>query len=247
MSIAELKQMSLEQLIKVDSSKLTTEELAYLEKRLVQASNRRIKRLKETKKISLTKLSKKEKKGFTTYKPPKEYKPKTEVKGVYELKKAKRGKRKTINVRNKRIRNVKAMQDLLAKKTSTVKGVDTQLERYKNVIKSTLGNDINITDRQAKRISKLMEKAKEMGINTDANKKLSGSPRLLSLVVDIVKSKKYVKNDDAELIIQNAITEGYETAQKKLREFRKEDMDGLDVDSEEESEELDYDDIFNIF
>ena len=234
MSVEELKKLSLDDLLNVDASKLTTEEVAYLEKRLSQTANRRIKKLRQAKKVGLTKLSAKEKRGFKTYTPPKGYKAKTSTKGVY-VSVSPKGRKKTINVRNKKAKNVKDIQDFLKKKTSTVKGVDTQLERYKNVIKNTTGYEGNITDRQAKRISKLMEKAKEMGINTgEGNKKLSGSPRVLSLIVDIVKQHKYVKNEDAENIIEEAITEGYEEAQKMLDEMKKEDSKGLDVGSSDD-------------
>ena len=237
MSVEELKKLSLDDLLNVDASKLTTEEVAYLEKRLSQTANRRIKKLRQAKKVGLTKLSAKEKRGFKAYTPPKGYKPKSNLKGIYEMTTPK-GKKKTINVRNKKAENVKDIQDFLKKKTSTVKGVDTQLERYKNVIKNTTGYEGNITDRQAKRISKLMEKAKEMGLNTgDGNKKLSGSPRVLSLIVDIVKQRKYVKNEDAENIIKEAITEGYEEAQEMINKLKKEDEKGLTVDGNEESED----------
>lgn len=245
MSVEELKKLSLDDLLNVDASKLTTEEVAYLEKRLTQTANRRIKKLRQAKKVGLTKLSAKEKRGFKTYSAPKGYKPKTSTKGVY-VSVTPKGRKKTINVRNKKAKNVKDIQDFLKKKTSTVKGVDTQLERYKNVIKNTTGYEGNITDRQAKRISKLMEKAKEMGLNTgDGNKKLSGSPRVLSLIVDIVKQRKYVKNDDAEQIIQKAIEEGYEEAQNTLHKLKKEDAEGLDVDDYESED--DYDDFFDRF
>lgn len=248
MTIEELKKMTLKDIVNIDASKLTTEEVAYIEKRLVQASNRRVKRLKESGKIGLTKLSKKEKRGFTPYKVPKGYTAKTGTKGVYMPKEKKKGKKKSINVRNKRVKNISEMQEFLKKKTSTVTGVDTQMNRYKDVIRKTTGYEGNITDRQAKRVSKLMEKAKEMGITNDANKKLSGSPRLLSLILDIVKQRKYVRNDEAELIIQKAIEEGYESAQETLSKLRNEDKIGLDIDdNEEESDEIDYEDYFNIF
>lgn len=240
MSVEELKKLSLDDLLNVDASKLTTEEVAYIEKRLTQTANRRIKKLRQAKKVGLTKLSAKEKRGFKVYTAPKGYKPKTSTKGIYTATTPK-GRKKTINVRNKKAKNVGEIQDFLKKKTSTVKGVDTQLERYKNVIKNTTGYEGNITDRQAKRISKLMEKAKEMGINTgEGNKKLSGSPRVLSLIVDIVKQRKYVKNDDAEEIIKKAIEEGYEEAQKQIEEMKKEDSKGLDVGSSDDFDPFEH-------
>ena len=246
MSIKELEMMSLEDLINIDASKLTTEEVEYVEKRLTAVANRRVRRLKKAKKITLAKLSRKERRGFKKYKIPKGYEPKTETKGVYEDP-TKKGKKKTINVRNKRVSNVRDIQTFLKKKTSTIKGTDTQLNRYKKVIKDTTGYEGNITDRQAKRISKLMEKAKEIGINNDANKKFSGSPRLLSLIVDVVKSREYITNDEAEKIISDAITEGYETAQKTLLKLQQEDVEGLDVEDSDDEEEVDYDDFFNLF
>lgn len=249
MSVNELKAMSLEDLLRIDASKLTTEEVAYLEKRLVQTANRRITRLKKAGKLGVSKISRQEKKGFKTYKAPKGYKPKVTKSGeVSKSVYTKEGGKKNINVRNKRIEKVSKVQEFLRKKTSTVKGTNKQLERYKGVIKNTTGYEGNISDRQAKRISKLMERAKEMGIGNDANKKFSGSPRLLSLVVDIVKSKKYIKNDEAELIIQNAINNGYEEAQRTLIKLRGEDIEGLDVEEDTDDEEVeDYDDYFNLF
>lgn len=247
MSIEELKKMKLDTLLKVDASKLTTEEVAYVEKRLVQSANRRIKRLRESGKIGLSNISKREKRGFSTYKTPKGYKPKSSTKGVYVKTAKKKGRRNTLNVRNKRISNVSKMQEFLSKKTSTVKGIETQLERYKNVIKNTTGFEGNITDRQAKRISKLMERAREMGISNDANKKNSGSPRLLSMIVDIVKAKKYIRNDEAEQIIAKAIEEGYQEAQKTISKLRQEDAEGLDIDEEDEEDTEDYEAFFDLF
>ena len=238
----DLKSLKLNDLLSLDFGKLTSTELAYVEKRLSQTANRRIKRLKETKKIGQAKLTRSEKAGFKPYKAPKGYKPVSE--GGNLLKKA--GKRKSINVRNKRLQQATKIKEFLEKKTSKVKEIDAQMERYKNVIKEATGYEKNITDRQAKRISRLMEKAREMGIGGEGNKKFSGSPKVLQLIVDIVKSRKYVKNDDAEIIIQNAINEGYESAQELLNNLNKEDENGDDFeedDEDEENDEINADDI----
>lgn len=228
----DLKSLKLDDLLSLDFGKLTSTELAYVEKRLSQTANRRIKRLKETKKIGQAKLTRSEKAGFKPYKAPKGYKPVSE--GGNLLKKA--GKRKSINVRNKRLQQATKIKEFLEKKTSKVKEIDAQMERYKDVIKKTTGYEKNITDRQAKRISRLMEKAREMGIGGEGNKKFSGSPKVLQLIVDIVKSKDYIKNADAEIIIQDAINNGYESAQRLLNNLNEEDEDG---------DEFDYDDFFD--
>ena len=228
----DLKSLKLDDLLSLDFGKLTSNELAYVEKRLSQTANRRIKRLKETKKIGQAKLTRSEKAGFKPYKAPKGYKPVSE--GGNLLKKA--GKRKSINVRNKRLQQATRIKEFLEKKTSKVKEIDAQMERYKDVIKKTTGYKKNITDRQAKRISRLMEKAREMGIGGEGNKKFSGSPRVLQLIIDIVKSKDYIKNADAEIIIQDAINNGYESAQRLLNNLNEEDEDG---------DEFDYDDFFD--
>ena len=228
----DLKSLKLNDLLKLDFGKLTSSELAYVEKRLSRTANRRLQRLKEQKKIGQAKLTKGEKAGFKPYKAPKGYKATTE--GGNILKKA--GKRKAINVRNKRLQSATKVKEFLEKKTSKVKEVNAQMERYKKVIKDATGYDKKISDRQAKRISRLMEKAREMGIGGEGNKKFSGSPRMLQLIVDIVKSKDYIKNDEAELIIQNAINNGYESAQRLLNNLNDEDEDGDDFD---------YDDFFD--
>lgn len=227
----DLKSLKLNDLLSLDFGKLTSTELAYVEKRLSQTANRRIKRLKETKKIGQAKLTRSEKSGFKPYKAPKGYKPVSE--GGNLLKKE--GKRKPINLRNKRLKQATKIKEFLEKKTSKVKEIDAQLERYKDVIKKTTGYEKNITDRQAKRISRLMEKAREMGISNEG-KKFSGSPKVLQLIVDIVKSKDYIKNADAEIIIQDAINNGYESAQRLLNTLNEEDEDG---------DEFDYDDFFD--
>ena len=228
----DLKSLKLNDLLKLDFGKLTSSELAYVEKRLSRTANRRLQRLKKEKKITQAKLSRGERSGFKPYKAPKGYKPTKE--GGNILKKNNKGK--SINLRNKRLSSAVKMKDFLEKKTSKVKEVNAQMERYKKVIKDATGYDKNITDKQAKRISKLMAKAREMGIGGEGNKKFNGSPRALQLIIDIVKSKKYIRNDDAELIIQNAINNGYETAQRLLNSLNEEDEDGS---------EFDYDDFFD--
>ena len=113
MSIEELKQMSLNDLVDIDASKLTAEEVAYIEKRLVKEANRRIRRLKQSKKLSASKISKSERKGFKSFKAPKGYTPKST--GSNKLI-AKGTKKKPIDVRNKRVSNVSKVQTFLKKK-----------------------------------------------------------------------------------------------------------------------------------
>lgn len=212
MDIKTIERMTLDDLLDLDISRLKKEEVAIVEKRLIKVANRRISRLKKSGKINLSKLTRKEKRGFVKYSPS--------------------GKVK--NVRNQMVKNAVKVQDFLNKKNTKIREIDKQMERYKKVIRNTLGNSkLNISDRQAKRVSRLMNKAKEMLINNDANKKLSGSPRLLQQVVDIVKSRKYIKNDEAERIIESAINEGYEKSQELLRQLNKETSNGLDIDSNE--------------
>lgn len=229
MDLKTLQNMKLEDLINVDLSKLTEEEMQYVERRLVKNVNRRIKRLKETGRLSASKLSSQEKKGLKAYKIPKN-----------RVKTTKGGKQIKINVRNKLMKSAKRAQDILNKKTSKARAIDERAEQYKDVIRKTLGNsELRISDRQAKRIGKLMAKAEELyGMGT-ANKKLSGSPQVLQAIVDIVKARKYIKNDEAEIIIKNAITEGYESAKQLMDKLLNEDNDGFEID--------DYDvDIFDM-
>lgn len=230
----DLKSLKLDDLLSLDYGKLTSTELKEVERKLVKTANRRLKKLKEAKKLSFSRLTQKEKLGFKSYKPPKGYKPVSESGNLLK----KEGKRKKLNLRNKRLHNVSELKDFIEKKGSQLREVNKQLKAYKQMIQDTLktsfGSKVKITDRQAKRISRLMEKAREMGIGGEGNKKFSGSPRVLQLIVDIVKSKK-ISNDDAEIIIQNAITEGYESAQELLNNLNKED---------EKGNNFDYDDVF---
>ena len=229
MSVEELKKMKLKDIVDIDASKLTSEEVAYIERRLVKEANRRLSRLRKARKIGATKLTTKEKRGFKSYQAPKGYKPSKEGSNRYV-----KGKRKSIDLRNKRVSNVSDIQDFLKKKTSRVSGVKAQEERYKKVIRDTLGKDINISSRQAKRISKLMGKASELAGLDPTNKKMSGSPRLLALIVDIVKSREYIKNDEAEEIIMTAITQSYEEAERLLKDLDEEDEEGFDVLEDDE-------------
>ena len=237
MSIEELKQMSLKDLLDIDASRLTSEEVAYVEKRLVKEANRRLRRLKQAKKLTSAKLTKKERKGFTSFKTPKGYKPKTA--GSNKLVSKTSRKKKPIDVRNKRAKNVTEVQSFLKKKTSKIKGINKQDENYRKVISKTMGREINLTDRQLRRVSRLMEKAKELlGITDEQHKKLSGSPvqNVLATVIDIVKSRKYIKVDDALDLIDVTIHEGYEKTQRIINDLNEEDADGLDID---------YDDVYN--
>ena len=62
------------------------------------------------------------------------------------------------------------------------------------------------------------------------NKKFSGSPYVLQMIVNIVKSREYIKNDEAEQIINDAIENGYESAQRMMNQLLNEDEDGIDID-----------------
>ena len=74
-----------------------------------------------------------------------------------------------------------------------------------------------------------MKKAEELyGMGT-TNKKFSGSPYVLQMIVDIVKSRDYIKNDEAEMIINDAIENGYESAQRLFNKLVNEDEDGIDI------------------
>ena len=62
------------------------------------------------------------------------------------------------------------------------------------------------------------------------------------MIVDIVKSRKYIRNDEAEEIINEAIENGYQKAQQLMDELLKA--------SEDESTDIDFltdDDINGIF
>lgn len=227
-----LKGMSLDDLLNVDYTGLTEPEVAYVEKRLINAVNRRVKKLKEAGLISHTRLSAKEKKGLSTYKAPKG--------GVRTTR---GGKTVRINIRNKRIKSANKAREVLSKKTSRVSGVTAQEERYRQVISDKLGKDVKLDKRRLKRVNKLMKKAEELyGLGND-NKKFSGSPIVLQTIVDIVKSRKYIRNEDAEEIIQEAIDRGYKSAQDLMKTF-------LDIDEDNESDDIDFlteNDLYGIF
>ena len=217
MDLKMLKGMKLDDLLDVDYSKLNEEEIAYVEKRLVRTANRRIQRLKQEGLISRSRLSAKEKKGFTSYKAPKS-----------RMKTTRGGKQVRINVRNKLIKNANKVKDMLKKKTSKAQGISESDIRYREVISETLGHEVKLDKRRLRRVNKLMKKAEELyGLGT-TNKKFTGSPQILQTIVDIVKSRDYVTNDRAEMIIQEAIDNGYESAQDLMRKMFEEDEEGID-------------------
>lgn len=232
MNLTMLKGMKLDDLLNVDYTGLTEEEVAYVEKRLVNAVNRRVKKLKESGLITHTRLSASQKKGMSTYKPPK---------GGVRVTRG--GKTVRVNIRNKRIKSSNKARDILTKKTSTVSGVLSQEDRYKKVISDQLGKDVKLDKRRLKRVNKLMKKAEEYYGLGNENKKFSGSPIVLQTIVDIVKSRKYIKNEDAEEIIQEAIDRGYKSAQDLMKTF-------LDINEDEESDDIEFltdDDMHGIF
>ena len=217
MDLKMLKGMKLDDLLDVDYSKLNEEEIAYVEKRLVRTANRRIQRLKQEGLISRSRLSAKEKKGFTSYKAPKS-----------RMKTTRGGKQVRINVRNKLIKNANKVKDMLKKKTSKAQGISESDIRYREVISETLGHEVKLDKRRLRRVNKLMKKAEELyGLGT-TNKKFTGSPQILQTIVDIVKSRDYVTNDRAEMIIQEAIDNGYKSAQDLMRKMFEEDEEGID-------------------
>lgn len=222
MDLKMLKGMSLDDLLNVDYTGLTEEEVTYVEKRLVKAVNKRINRLKSSGLIAHSRLSAKEKKGLSTYKAPEG-----------RVRTTRGGKVVRINVRNKRIKNVNKARDILTKKTSRVSGITEQEARYKKVISDTLGKDIKLDRRRLKRVGRLMKKAEELyGMGT-TNKKFSGSPFIVQTVVDIVKSREYITNDKAEAIIMEAVEHGYKSAQELMQTF-------LDTDEDTESTDIDF-------
>lgn len=217
MDLKMLKGMKLEDLLDVDYSKLNEEEIAYVEKRLVKTANRRIQRLKQEGLISRSRLSAKEKKGFTSYKAPKS-----------RMKTTRGGKQVRINVRNKLIKNANKVKDMLKKKTSKAQGISESDIRYREVIGETLGHEVKLDKRRLRRVNKLMKKAEELYGLGSTNKKFTGSPQILQTIVDIVKSRDYVTNDRAEMIIQEAIDNGYKSAQDLMRKMFEEDEEGID-------------------
>ena len=218
MNLKMLKGMKLDDLLNVDFTQLKEDEVAYVEKRLIRTANRRIAKLKQSGLISQSHLSAKEKKGLTGYKAPKS---RTRV--------TRGGKTVRINVRNKLVKSANKARDLLLKKTSKTSNITEQELRYRKVISDTLGKDVKLDRRRLKRVGRLMKKAEELyGLGT-TNKKLSGSPTVLQAIVDIVKSRDYIKNDDAERIIEEAIENGYESAQRLLNEIVEDDGEGTEI------------------
>lgn len=218
MNLKTLKGLSLDDLLNVDFTQLKEDEVAYVEKRLVKTANRRINKLKQAGLISQSHLTAQEKKGLTGYKAPKS---RTRV--------TRGGKTVRINVRNKLVKSANKARDLLLKKTSKSSNITEQELRYRKVISDTLGKDVKLDRRRLKRVGRLMKKAEELyGMGT-TNKKFSGSPYVLQMIVDIVKSRDYIKNDEAEMIINDAIENGYESAQRLFNKLVNEDEDGLDI------------------
>lgn len=219
MNLKMLKGMSLEDLLNVDFTQLKEDEVAYVEKRLIKSANRRINSLRKAGLISQSHLSAKEKKGLNRYVAPKS---RTRV--------TRGGKTVRINVRNKLVKSANKARDVLLKKTSKAVNITEQEQRYRKVISDTLGKNIKLDRRRLKRVGKLMKKAEELyGLGT-TNKKFSGSPYVLQMIVDIVKSRDYIKNDEAEQIINDAIENGYESAQRMMNQLLNEDENGIDID-----------------
>ena len=214
-----LKGMSLDDLLNVDFTQLKEDEIAYVERRLIKSANRRINSLRKSGLISQSHLTAKEKKGLNRYVAPKS---RTRV--------TRGGKVVKINVRNKLVKSANRARDVLLKKTSKASNITDQESRYRKVISDTLGRDIKLDRRRLKRVGKLMKKAEELyGMGT-TNKKFSGSPYVLQMIVNIVKSREYIKNDEAEQIINDAIQNGYESAQRMMNQLLNEDEDGIDID-----------------
>ena len=218
MDLKFLKGLSLDDLLNVDFTQLKEDEIAYVEQRLIKTANRRINQLRKSGLISQSHLTAKEKKGLNRYVAPKS---RTRV--------TRGGKTVRINVRNKLVKSANKARDVLLKRTSKSTAITEQEERYKKVISDTLGKDIKLDRRRLKRVGKLMKKAEELyGMGT-TNKKFSGSPFVLEMIVNIVKSRKYLKNDEAEQIILDAIENGYESAQELMEQFLNEDQEGTTI------------------
>lgn len=218
MNLKFLKGLSLDDLLNVDFTQLKEDEIAYVEQRLIKTANRRINQLRKSGLISQSHLTAKEKKGLNRYAAPKS---RTRV--------TRGGKTVRINVRNKLVKSANRARDVLLKKTSKASNITDQEQRYKKVISDTLGRDIKLDRRRLKRVGKLMKKAEELyGMGT-TNKKFSGSPYVLQMIVDIVKSRDYIKNDEAEQIINEAIQNGYESAQQLMEQFLNEDEEGTTI------------------
>lgn len=220
MDLKLLKGMTLDDLLNVDYTKLKEEEVQYVERRLIRTVNRRINKLKTEGLLTSSRLSSQERKGLTTYKAPKD-----------RVRTTRGGKPIRINVRNKLVKSANKAREILMKKTSTATGVTESEERYRKMIGEQIGNsNIRLDKRRLKRINKLMKKAEELYALGDINKALTGSPQILQTIVDIVKSRKYVRNDQAEEIIGTALNKGYRAGQEMLNQLLDEDKNGTDID-----------------
>lgn len=222
MDLKMLKGMKLDDLLNVDYTKLTETEVAYVEKRLIKAVNKRLNVLKQSGQLSRSKLTKSERKGVT----PVDTSKRTRV--------TRGGKTVSVNVRNKLIKASNKARSILLKKTSKEAGISAQDQRYRDVISKTLGKEVKLDKRRLKRVNNLMKKAEELAYLGDTNKKFSGSPFILQTIVDIVKSRDYIKNDEAERIIEEAIKNGYESALKMMKQLLDEDKDGIDINTPNE-------------
>lgn len=232
--IEELRKLKINDLLDIDASRLTADEVAYIEKRLVKEANRRLSRLRKAKKLSASKTTKTERKGFKSYKVPKGYKPSKTGSNRYVAEVGRGKRKKDIDIRNKKVANISKVQDFLKKKTTRLRELSAQEKRYQDVISKAVGKDVHLTSRQMKRISRLMDKAQELAGLDPNTKKTVGSPRLLAIIVEAVKSRRYIKNDDIEKVIMSAITEGYEKAQQIINDLRNEDAEGLEIDSDDD-------------
>lgn len=223
MDLKILKGMTLDDLLDMDYTKLKEDEIAYVEKRLVKIANRRLNTLRKKGLISEAKITAKERKGISGYKPPKT---RTRV--------TRGGKVVPINVRNKRVKSANKVREFLKKETTTVRGIKKREDIYLNNINKTLsesfGRSVKLDKRRLKRVGKLMKKAEELYKLGDVNKKFSGSPYILQTIVDIVKSREYIRNDEAEQIINEAVQNGYESGQRMMSQLLNEDEDGIDID-----------------
>ena len=219
-----LKNLSLSELLNLDASRLSANEVAYIEKRLSRTANLRRNKLKENKLKGLSSALNKAKKPFTrtTAKDVKNVRYKIDGKTV-----KRRG-----NLRNKQLENISRLKQFLNDPTSTVKGTQKTIRNLQELVRKTSGSDRTLNKKELKRFFKLWDKARELMGGTMKVGKKDGSP-VWKQIVELLKSSsndKYIRNDEIMNVLEKTIEKEYEDAQELINELNEEDQDGFEVD-----------------
>ena len=208
-----LKRMSNKQLLELDLKQLNTEQIRYVESRLVNEYNKRVRTLKRHRLGKQSNLTKKElrRKAKTVTRIPK-------------------GKKE----RNVRMANIESIRATLSKKTSTVAGVRGQQASFIKKFKEVAGITGRINSTVRKRIIDLISKARELygGEYIPELGKKGGSPTWK--IIYEVATNNNLSDEERLRIISETIENGYRAGQDLLEELEQEE-------DEEDTEELEFD------